>query len=299
MGNLDLLIEAPVLNLQLLLDGLLVGALFALPAYGMALVWGVMKIINVAQGEFVILGGYITFFLSQTGASPFLGIPAAAAVLFIFGWLLYRLIIFRIVDQDLFTSLLATFGLAILLQQLANQQFGADVRTVSSGLGTLYLLKGMVTVSQIKLVAFVLTFVVAACVILFLRNSRIGQAIRATAQNPRAARILGIDTDRVYAMAFALNAAMCGAAGALVAMTWIIHPYLGLIYTIRSFMIVVVAGLGNIAAVIVSGLGLGVAENFAGFILGTQFQTAFIFSLLVVILLFRNALMSRQRRYLK
>jgi branched-chain amino acid transport system permease protein len=299
MGNLDLLFQAPVLNVQLVVDGVLAGAIFALAAYGMALVWGVMKIINVAQGEFVMLGGYITLFILEAGASPFLGIPLAAAAMFLLGWLAYRLVIFRIVERDLFTSLLATFGLAILLQQLANQQFGADVRTVSSGLGTYLLFQGMVTISQTKLMAFCLTAALGLCLLVFLKQTRMGQAIRATSQNPRAARILGIDTDRVYAMTFALNAAICGAAGALVSMTWIIHPYLGLAYTIRSFMIVVVAGLGNIAGVIVSALGLGVAENFASFLLGAEYQNAFIFSLLVFILLFRSYRLGQQRKYLK
>jgi branched-chain amino acid transport system permease protein len=126
-----------------------------------------------------------------------------------------------------------------------------------------------------------------------------GQALRATAQNASAARILGIDTDRVYATTFALNAAICGAAGALVAMTWIIHPYLGLTYTVRAFMIVVVAGLGNLIGVVASGAGLGIAEQYAGFLLGTEFQTAFLFSLLVVLLVARQLALHRRRLYLK
>ncbi|HEY7645924.1 MAG TPA: branched-chain amino acid ABC transporter permease [Hyphomicrobiales bacterium] len=299
MGNLELLFQAPILILQLTIDGILVGAILALAAYGMALVWGVLRIINIAQGEFVMLGGYVTLYVVRLGAPPFLGIPLAAVALYAVGWLLYRLVIWRVVDRDLFTSLLATFGLSILIQQLTNQIFGADVQTVSSGLGTFILLGGSITVSQIKLVAFVAAAIVALCLMLFLKRSRMGQAIRATAQNARAARILGIDTDSVYATTFALNAALCGAAGALVAMTWIIQPYLGLSYTVRSFMIVVVAGLGNVAAVISSALGLGVAENFAGFILGAEYQAAFVFALLVVILLFRNFLLARQRKYLK
>jgi branched-chain amino acid transport system permease protein len=265
----------------------------------MALVWGVLRIINIAQGEFVMLGGYVTLLIVRLGAPPFLGIPVAAIALYAVGWLLYRLVIWRVVDRDLFTSLLATFGLSILIQQLTNQIFGADVQTVTSGLGTFILFGGSITVSQIKLVAFAAAAVVAFCLMLFLKRSRMGQAIRATAQNARAARILGIDTDSVYATTFALNAALCGAAGALVAMTWIIQPYLGLSYTLRSFMIVVVAGLGNVAAVIASALGLGTAENFAGFILGAEYQAAFVFALLVAILLFRNFLLARQRKYLK
>jgi branched-chain amino acid transport system permease protein len=109
---------------------------------------------------------------------------------------------------------------------------------------------------------------------------------------------MGIDTDRVYAATFAINAAICGASGALVAMTWIVHPYLGLPYTVRSFMIVIIAGLGNVAGVLAAALGLGVAEDFAGFILGAEYQTAFIFVLLVVILVWRRFWLARERRYL-
>ena len=299
IDNFLLLYEAPILSVQLLIDGILIGAIFALVAYGMALVWGVMDIINIAQGEFVMLGGYVTVFLAAAGVHPLLTVPAAAAALFILGWGLYWLVIFRVVDQDMFISILATFGISIVLQQLANELFGADVRTAHSGLGTRFFADDMVTVSEIKVVGFFAALVLGAALFLFLKKSRLGQAIRATAQNARAARIMGINTDRVYATTFALNAAICGAAGSLVVMTWLIHPYLGLSYTLRSFMIVIVAGLGNIVAVIFASLGLGAAENFAGFLLGAQYQAAFVFSLLVVILVWRNFLLSRQRKYLK
>jgi branched-chain amino acid transport system permease protein len=300
LENLTLLYEVPILSVQLLIDGILIGAIFALAAYGMALVWGVMDIINIAQGEFVMLGGYVTFLLATgAGVHPLLTVPVAAAALFIFGWALYRLVVFRIVGKDMFISILATFGISILLQQLANELFGADVQTVESGLETLFFADDMITVEETKLVAFGLALAVGGVLFLFLRQSRLGQAIRATAQNARAARIMGINTDRVYATTFALNAAICGAAGSLVVMTWLIHPYLGLAYTLRSFMIVIVAGLGSIGGVIFASLGLGAAENFAGFLLGTEYQAAFVFSLLVVILVWRNFRLSRQRKYLK
>jgi len=299
MDNLAILIDAPIFSVQLLIDGLLIGAVFALAAYGMALVWGVMNIINVAQGEFVILGGFVAVALADVGVHPLFGVPAAAAVLYAVGWAVYRVVIFRIVDRDLFISILATFGISILLAQLMNEVFSANVQTAQSGFGTIYLFAGQVTVSEIKLVGFAAALALGAILAVFLRRSRRGQAIRATAQNARAARIMGIDTDRVYAFTFALNAAICGAAGALVAMTWVIHPFLGLAYTVRSFMIVVVAGLGNVAGVIAAGLGLGAAENFAGFILGAEFQAAFVFTALVVILVWRNVRLSRQRKYLK
>ena len=299
MGNIELLFQAPALALQLVIDGVLIGSVFALAAYGLALVWGVMNVINIAQGEFVMLGGYVALYVTKVGINPFAGIPAAALVLFALGWVIYRAVVYRVVDKDLFISLLATFGVGILLAQLANELFGADVQSVDPGLGTFYLLHNAVTVSAVKLVTCGLTLVVGAILMLFLKRTRLGQAIRATAQNPRAARVMGVDTDRIYAMTFAINAAICGAAGALVVMTWVIHPYLGLTYTVRSFMIVIVAGLGNLAAVIVAGLGLGVAENIAGFILGAEAQSAFLYSLLVAILLFRSVMLRRERKVLR
>ncbi len=113
IDNIAILIDAPTVLIQLVVDGILVGAIFALAAYGMALVWGVMNVINLTQGDFVILGGFVPLYLAGAGVSPFLGIPLAAAILFLIGGATYRLVIFRVVDQDLFTSLLATFGLSI------------------------------------------------------------------------------------------------------------------------------------------------------------------------------------------
>lgn len=299
MDNLLILFDAPVFGLQLLINGLLVGAIFALAAYGLALVWGVMNIINVTQGEFVILGGYVTFYISNAGIHPIAGIPVAAIVLFLLGWLLYRSVVFRIVDRDLFTSLLATFGLSILLQQLMNELFGANVQTAQTDFGTVLLYDGLIAVPWIQVVAFALALVIGVVLVVFLKKSRMGQSIRATAQNARAARIMGINTDRVYAFTYSLNAAICGAAGALVVMTWVIHPFFGLTYTVRSFMIVIIAGLGNLTGVVVAGLGLGSLEKFAGFILGAEFEAAFIFSLLVIILVVRNMVLAKQRKYLK
>jgi len=299
MDGLQILFSAPIFSLQLIIDGILIGAIFALAAYGMALVWGVMKIINFAQGEFVILGGFIVYTLHKAGLNLFLCVPLAIVALYIVGWILYHLIIVRIVEKDLFISILATFGIAILMQQLMNQLFGADVQIVESKLDTWFFFDGNVTVLQIKVVGFLIAIVVGACLTLFMKKARLGQAIRATAQDARAARILGVDTNKVYASTFALNAAICGAAGALVVMTWVIQAFAGLAYTIRSFMIVIVAGIGNVSGVILAGLGLGAAENIAGFILGTEFQAAFVFSLLVVILVWRNFKLSLKRRYLK
>ncbi len=297
--NLLLLIDYPSLGADLVANGLMIGAIFALAAFGMALVWGVLGIINIAQGEFVMLGGFVALTAAGLGVPPLLTIPLAALALFVLGWGLYRLVIFRVVDRDLFVSLLATFGLSIILQQLSNEIFGADVRTLETGLGTMVLFDGQIVLAEIKLVSFVTALMVGLVLWAFLKRARLGQAIRATAQNARAARILGIDTDRVYAATYALNAALCGAAGSLVVMAWTIHPYIGLPYTVRSFLVVIVAGLGNIVAVITAGLGLGALENLAGFILGAEYQIAFVFVLMVILLVGRNFWLRRKREYLK
>ena len=299
LDNLMILFQVPVVAVDLLVNGLLIGAIFTLAAYGLALVWGVIKIINLAQGEFVILGGYVTFVMAEAGIHPLFAVPVAALFLWITGWLLYKVVIFRVVDRDLFTSVLATYGIAILFQQLMNTLFGGDVQVADADLGTMFLMGGMVSIAKIKLIGLAITALMALILVTFLRRSRMGQAIRATAQNPRAARVLGINTERVFATTFALNAALCGAAGALVAMAYTIHPYIGMIYTIRSFLIVVVAGLGNLVGVIAAGLGLGAAENFAGFILGAQYQLAFAFLLLVAVLVLRSWRLKRKRMHLE
>jgi len=294
-----LVFQTGTLTFQALIDGVLLGILFALIAYGMALQWGVMNIINIAQGELVIMGGYIAYFMYQIGIHPAFGILVSPIIMYFVGIILYKLVITKVVDRDLFISILATFGISILMQQLMNFVFGADVVVAQSNFGTLLLFDKAVTIPYSKLFAAAVSIVFAICLIIYMRRSKLGRAIRATAQNARAAKILGVDTEKVYASTFGINAALCGIAGALVAITFTLHPYVGLPYTVRSFMIVIVAGLGNLPGVVMSGMGLGVFEEFADYILGTEFRIAAVFSLLVFILLYRRFKLARKREYLK
>ena len=294
-----LVFQTGTLTFQALIDGVLLGILFALIAYGMALQWGVMNIINIAQGELVIMGGYIAYFMYQIGIHPAFGILVSPIIMYFVGIILYKLVITKVVDRDLFISILATFGISILMQQLMNFVFGADVVVAQSNFGTLLLFDKAVTIPYSKLFAAAVSIVFAICLIIYMRRSKLGRAIRATAQNTRAAKILGVDTEKVYASTFGINAALCGIAGALVAITFTLHPYVGLPYTVRSFMIVIVAGLGNLPGVAMSGMGLGVFEEFADYILGTEFRIAAVFSLLVFILLYRRFKLARKREYLK
>ena len=296
LSNFQLLVSFPVLNVQLLLDGLMIGAIFALAAYGLALVWGVMNVKNLAQGEYVIMGGYVAFFMFRDlGLNPLWALLVAPVLLFGFGWLLYELVIRWVIGRDLFTSLLATFGIAIVIQQLLNLVFGPDVQTAESGLGTVLIL-GSVTVQEIRVLSFFIAGLLALMVVLFMKNSRMGQAIRATSQDPRAAKIMGINTDRVYAFTYSLNAAICGAAGVLISMIWVIQPFYGIAHSIRSFVIVVAAGLGNLPGVIVTALGLGVLEQYGGFGFGTEFQQAVVVGLLILVLIIRQIMQARQRQ---
>ena len=294
-----LIFQAPMLMVQASMDGILLGILFALIAYGMALQWGVMNIINIAQGELVIMGGYIAYFMYLSGIHPAFGIIVSPIVMYCVGWGMYKLVINKVVDKDLFTSILATFGISILAQQLMNFAFGADVVVAQSDFGTTMLFNDMVTIPNAKLFAGAVCVITAVILVIYMRKSKLGRAIRATAQNARAAKILGVDTEKVYAATFGINAALCGIAGACVAITFTLHPYTGLPYTVRSFMIVIIAGLGNLPAVAISGMGLGIFEEWADYLLGTEFRIAAVFSLLVLILVYRRFKLSRKREYLK
>jgi len=177
-----------------------------------------------------------------------------------------------------------------------NLIFGPEVTTAESGFKTLVLFDGLVTVAEIKAVSLALAAALATVVIVFMKRSRMGQAIRATAQDARAARVMGIDTDRVYQFTYALNAAICGAAGVLISMIWTIQPFFGISHSIRAFVIVTAAGFGNLPGVILAGFGLGFAEQYSGFLLGAQFQQATVVGLLVVVLVARQIQQARHRR---
>ena len=294
-----LIFQAPILMVQASMDGILLGILFALIAYGMALQWGVMNIINIAQGELVIMGGYIAYFMYLSGIHPAFGVIVSPIIMYCVGWGMYKLVINKVVDKDLFTSILATFGISILAQQLMNFAFGADVVVAQSNFGTTMLFNNSVTLPNAKIFSGAICVISAIILVIYMKKSKLGRAIRATAQNARAAKILGVDTEKVYAATFGINAALCGIAGACIAITFTLHPYTVLPYTVRSFMIVIIAGLGNLPAVAISGMGLGVFEEWADYLLGTEFRIAAVFSLLVIILVYRRFKLARKREYLK
>lgn len=298
-SNIGLLFQFPIVNLKIIVDGVMIGALFALAAYGLALVWGVMNVKNLAQGDFVIAGGYIAWWLANHGLHPLLGVVAAFVVMWFVGWVLYKLVISRVIERDLFTSLLATFGIAIMIAQILNLLFGSDTQSLTLDYDTLYFADGFIDVPIAKLIGVLMATVLAACVIIFMKYSRMGQAIRATSQDARAARVLGINTEKVYAFTFSLNAAICGAAGAIIVMVWIIQPFYGITHSIRSFVIVTAAGLGNLPGVIAASLGIGTLELFGAHIFGIGYQQAIAVLLLLLVLLWRLVQQKRIRKSLE
>ena len=297
--NFLLLLEFPVVNLKIVLDGVMIGALFALSAYGLALVWGVMNVKNLAQGDFVIAGGYVSWWLVQHGLPALLGVPIAFAVLWGVGYVVYRTVISRVIERDLFTSLLATFGLAIMIAQILNLLFGSDTQSVKLEYDTLYFFDGFIDVPIAKLLGVLIAAALATGVVVFMKTSRMGQAIRATAQDTRAARVLGIDTEKVYAFTFSLNAAICGAAGAIIVMVWVIQPFYGITHSVRSFVIVTAAGLGNLPGVIAAGLGIGVLEQYGAHVFGIGYQQAIAVMLLLIVLCVRLLQQRRVRKSLQ
>ena len=299
LSNFSLLLQFPIVNLKIIIDGIMIGALFALAAYGLALVWGVMNVKNLAQGDFVIAGGYVAWWLSNQGLSPLMGVPIAFVVLWCIGWVIYKLVICRVIERDLFTSLLATFGIAIIIAQVLNLLFGSDTQSIALDYDTIYFADGFIDIPIAKLLGVLMAAVLATSVVLFMKFSRMGQAIRATAQDSRAARVLGIDTEKVYAFTFSLNSAICGAAGAIVVMVWVIQPFYGITHSIRAFVIVTAAGLGNLPGVIAAGLGIGALEQYGSHIFGIGYQQAVAVLLLLIVLLVRLQQQRRVRQSLK
>ena len=277
---------------QFVVNGLLVGALFAAVAVGFALIWGVVDIINLAHGEMVMLGGYVsywtlTFLVGEATASPLVALASvlvSVAVLFGVGYALQRALVVRVTDEDLFLTLLVTFGLSIVIQQLALQAWSADPRTVTVQFGQQSMNLGGVVVPKMKLLAFVGAIVLTALLYVFLTNSRTGRSIRAVSQNAEAAALVGVDVEHTRATTFGLSSAIAGGAGAFIAMILKVEPQMGLIYTLKSFVIVVFGGIGSVPGALVGGLLLGTVEELTAGIVSSKWTLAVSFSLLIVLL---------------
>ena len=277
---------------QFVINGLLVGGLFAAVAVGFALIWGVVDIINLAHGEMVMLGGYTSYWTLAmlTGSaegSPLLflaTVPLAIAVLYAVGYALQRLLVSRVIGTDIFLTLLVTFGASIAIQQLALQAWSANPRSIQVSFGDPSFVVAGLVVPKMKLVAFVGALVLTAALFVFLQRTRTGRAIRAVAQNPEAAALVGIDVEHTRAVTFGLSSAIAGGVGAFIAVILNIQPQMGLIYTLKSFVIVVFGGVGSIPGALIGGLMLGSVEELVSGFISSRWTLAVSFSLLIVLL---------------
>ena len=276
----------PAMIGQVIISGILAGALYAMVALGLALIYGVMRVINIAHGPLLMLGAYTTFFLySAFGLNPYLSIPVTMAVLFLVGVGLQRTLVFRVVDAPELSSLLLTFGVSIALVNLAQLAFTSDLRAVEYLTGSFPL--GPFAVSKTRLVAFLFAAAVTALAFLFLQRTRLGKAIRATSQHREVAMVCGIDVQRIHMLTFGLATALAAAGGALLAVIVAIQPEMGQIWTFKSFLVIVLGGAGNYPGALLGGMLLGLVEQGASLFLTTQLSEVVAYLLLVVVLLVR------------
>lgn len=273
---------------QILINGILLGGLYAIMALGLALVWGVLNIVNLAHGAFIMLGAYVSWHLyTYAHIDPFLGLPITAVVMFCVGYALQRGILNLVVRAPMFNTLLITFGLEVVLTYLAQLAFSADFRTINPPYAGHSIFLGPVVVPLVRLMAFGVAIVLTVAMWLFLLHTRLGRAIRATAQNLVAARLYGVEPRHLYAMTFGIGIALAGAAGGLYGTVSQINPYIGATLTAKSFAISIIGGLDNPLGVIVGGLFLGVIESLTALYVGPTFADVASFGVLVLVLILR------------
>jgi branched-chain amino acid transport system permease protein len=282
---------------QVFVNWLLLGSLYAAVALGFSLVWGIMNIVNLAHGAFIIVGAYTAFWLyTRLQIDPYLGILLTMAVLFVCGWVVQYVVINRVIRAPLLVTFLLTFGLDLLIADLVQQFFSSDLRSINTTYAGNGLDIGSLHIAFDRLIAAVLAVLLTAALNYFLARTRTGNAILATGMDRDAARLMGISIRRTYALTFAIGAALAGAAGAMLSELYPFDPSSGGAFTLRAFVIVVLGGLGTPWGVLAGGLVFGLAETVVPLLpgIGPGYDDAIAFALLVAVLIFRpNGLLGK------
>ncbi len=273
---------------QVLVNGVLLGGLYALMALGLALVWGVLNIVNLSHGALIMLGAYATWMLfTYAHLDPFAALPLTAIVLFGVGYAIQRGVLNLVIRAPMFNTLLITFGIDVVLTYLAQYFFSADFRTINPGYaGANFSVRG-VTVPYVQALAFAIAIALTVALWLLLLHTRTGRAIRAAAQNLVAARLHGVEPRRIYALTFGLGVALAGVAGGLYGTVSQVNPYIGGPLTAKCFAIAIIGGLSNPLSVIVGGLFLGVVESLTALYVGPTYPDVASFGILVLVLVIR------------
>lgn len=276
--------------IQQLILGVMLGGVYVSVALGFSVVWGVLNIVNLAHGALVIVGAYITWWLfSHLGLDPFLSLPLDALALFVLGYGLQRALINRVIRAPLFFTLLLTFGLNLVIVSLLLIIFSPDFRSVTPSYAGSGLSVGAVTVPYIGLARLVIAMLLALLLWAILNRTRLGAAIQAVGADRDAAQLVGIDLRHVYALTFALGAAFAGVAGGLIGLEQAITPTAGDPFTLQSFAVVILGGLGRVTATIAGGMLFGLIQvlglNAPG--VGAGYSNAIAFAVLVIVLAVR------------
>ena len=273
---------------QFVIDGLLLGGVYAAVGIGFALVFGIMNVINLAHGALIMLGAYVTFWLWKlAGIDPFLTIPVSMVCIFTLGWLIQRFLINYVIRAPMLVTFLMTFGLGLLIVDVALNVFSADNRSVSTPLAGAPIQFAGITIPLVHFITLGIALLLTGLLGLYLSRTRTGNAIRATSMDLDAARLVGIKIGRIYALTFAIGGAAAGAAGSLIILNYSMNPGGGEFYTLIGFVVCVLGGLGSVSGALVGGLLFGVVQSLSQAFLGPSFQNAIAFGLLVVILLIR------------
>ena len=275
---------------QGLLNGLLFGGVYSLMAVGLTLIFGVMRVVNFAHGDMMVWGMYLAWMLAtRLGVDPYAGFVLCAGGLFVVGFVVQRTLVDRIVDAPHEMQILLMLGVALVLENAALVAFGPDPQRVRSSLTASTLWLGPIFVDVGRLVTFGLAVLLTGALYLFLARTPLGRSVRAAADNPYGALVIGTDVRRVYAVAFGIGAACVGAAGALVSPILPFQPAGGLSLSVASFNIVIIGGMGSLLGAFVGGLLVSVAESMGAVFLAPSMKELVSFSLLIAILLFRPA----------
>jgi branched-chain amino acid transport system permease protein len=276
------------LFVQVAVSGLLLGGVYALLSVGLTLIFGVVRIINFAHGELLMVAMYLTFWLFQAHhIDPYLSILIVAPALFVMGMGIQRFIIQPIFDSPALMKIFATVGLFIALQNLALMLFKADFRTIQTAHSMATLDVAGISISVSRLVAFGFALLLLGGLTLLLKLTLIGKAMRAVAENRVVAQLMGIRVQRLYIVVFGLGSAMTGVAGALLLPFTYVFPTVGGIYTLLAFVVVVLGGMGNMAGAFFGGLFIGLIESFSGVYISPALKEAVYFIIFILILLVR------------
>lgn len=285
MPSLNLLAEAA-------LNGILLGGIYASAALGLSLVFGIMDIVNLAHGHLLMLGGYVAVILATwVGLSPLIGMVVAIFVLIVIGVVLQELLRY-VVGEGIEQPLLLLFGVALVIQNswqyiLNTFLFGSAAQMTDLRIVTGNVVIAGVSFSATRVVAFVISVGLIVLTWVFLQYTRTGRSIRATAQNPDAARYMGIDTDTVYRITMGLGAGLAGAAGAILSMLFPMGPYVGWSYLLKAFAVVVLGGVGSVIGTLLGGIVLGVSENVGALLIGGSYRNIVAYTIFLAILILR------------